>query len=255
MRTKTAFLIVTLFAGIVYGGCSGSAVVSCGGCSSPVSLTLSDNFHRPNRTGLGLADYGQVWQLTGPGQVYTAGAQILTDTYAGAAPISSPANGNTIYAYQNLASPVARADGTFTFSSSPGGVQDSAVAIAISSDPSNVISQMIHLECSTSNCYLTWWNGVSTNEAPQKCSGPNPHYSALTLGTQYSVSLRISGTGAEVMFPDGTLMDCVDANFAPLSTGTLAFWELDYDATSKNIPVFNAASAYEVSPDRGQTPD
>lgn len=218
--------------------------VGCGAIHPPEASTdstlmLSDSFHRPNQMGLGSADTGQTWNLTGPG---ASSAQINNNSYMGGTPAATP-TGNTIYAFQLFPDPVARVDGSFTFHASGGGTNNSAVAISISSDPANLISQMIHLCCTRENCYLTWWNGEKQNQPPASCSIANPHYYRLDMERKYDASIVVNGDKATVFLPDASRMDCQDPNFLPLTSGRGAFWEVWYDASTFDIPSFNAVAA------------
>ncbi len=207
-----------------------------GGSFAPAP-SLIDTFERPDQSGLGNAESGQTWQLTGAG---VANAQIKSGRFTGATP---PSGDSTVYAGIVLPQTPITIGGRISFVAGPGGGSTGVIALISSNDASITLQHMVHLVISPTQAGVTWWEGASIDQ-PMASGGTVTFATPLaTDGTSYEVWMTIVGDNVHVDFPDGTSHDWYDPKVSALA-GSLAIFEVAYNATSTFLPRWDSVEAY-----------
>jgi hypothetical protein len=209
---------------------------------TPLNIIFSDNFERPDQSGLGSTPQGQIWTVTGRG---SAAIAISGHHYID----GPPADDNCSYAGIQMNRQPIRLGGKFSFlPSGTGGTGYSALALMSSKDNGLALQNVVHLNVATYALGLTWYQGTSRGIVPASCNGTQTgeHYFAvplLTDGTSYPIYMTIDGDKVTVDGPDGSTMVCTDPHFSQVA-GTFGIWELQYSSNDNSVPRWDKAEAF-----------
>lgn len=219
----------------------GSTTITPRVTTSPVANgDVFDDFNRSNRTLNGdTAVSGQVWQLTGAAQ--------STATISSGYFVSASGN---VYAYLPLAS-VTRIQGRWGTPASTSGQSATLIMDNITATPvgnlTGALANMIHLTFNESTWSLTKWiSGTPTN--PSSCSPAcNGTYNLRIDGTQYPVSMSLSGSTVTLNLPDGSMATATDSAFGSTLVPQSVAWQLSAGGPSQWGDIRATASLKETS--------
>lgn len=215
----------------------------------PVPVTLAlDDFERADQLGIGTAQTGQAWSVSGPG---AATAQIQSGRLTNGPQAASA----TMYCSILCASKPVRYGARFSWAAGAGATTTDPIAIISSSNATATLDQMLHLIINPTTWRLTTWNGaaqdvVLASESDPRATFPTP---LLTDGTVYECWITVQGNNVHIDLPDGTTADFSDP-LVPTVSGNLLIYETTYNSASAYLQRFESIAAYGPAPQTQQGP-
>ncbi len=223
LRSYTSALLVTCVI-----ACSHSSIVDGNDAAVADTVELSDDFQRPDASGLsslGKATTGQLWILTGPGAFNGA-------IESGRFTAGPPATADVVYAYMQLNHKPRKIRFRFSFVALTG-ASEPVIAVASSSDAALNIPTLhaLHFVSSATYYHLTLYDGTGYRDlASGVAFGAYTHRLAAD-GTEYESTITLDGDNVTIALPDSTTFHGSDPQISDV-TGKLVFFEHVYNSTS-----------------------